>query len=587
MLLKTLLPLSCAIVLPLCAAAAQPADLKSATTYQAGNARTINVRDLGAVGDGSSHLLKDKFASQEEIDAFYGKDLYDLNDEMDYVAFSEALRVARSLGRPSTDPNVSLNMAVPEIYLPNGKYQFNRTIVLTNLYGCTIRGAGRTATHIEFTKKGGDLFKIVAAGELSFKAMGFISNIASMATIFRMDNISGPTGYGRPTFKIRFEEINWSGTYRCIYAEGDEMCSEVILDRCRMVNCLIGLHLDNPNALNFNLFACDFESRPDEDSIYHPFKPSACTYILVDAGGGINCFGGSVIHAGRTLYLKSKSLEQNYASGVFFNFYGVKFEQHGHEPFLFDYDVRAYSPASVNFNACSSFHSMSVAQSGKDESPNGRLGNGMSVSLENCLFAHGFFVGVIDENTVKNWGSLAVNNSRIFRYKEERAGKLGLENVHHQVSYRPAGGYKEEDAELYRKLYAAQGLPPAEVPSLDPQVFMAFDIPANDTCAVGVKRLVKEITSPKSAADYEVQLPAGATLSRIIAIGNDESQATVKVQAGKNQTRLPDAVATPAKKVVTIGDLEWKNNGTDWDGQLKFSVEAKEGAVTRIICEYF
>jgi len=584
---RTLIP--CVLTASLIMAAPGKPAFDSEKTYTPSNERVINVVQFGAVGNGSSHPLKEVFSTQEEVNAFYGGEFYKLDDERDYVAFCEALKVARRLGGKSADPKVNIDIRLPEIYLPNGKYLFNRTVLIENFYGCTIRGAGRAATTIEFTKNGGDLFMIVTAGELLFKGIGFSAGINRMSTIFHLDNISGPSGYGRPTFKVRFEEVNWSSVYRCIYATGEEMCSEVILDNCRMVNSLIGIHLNNPNALNYNLFACDFESRPDDGEKYLPFKASDCTYLLIERGGAINCFGGSVIHAGRTLYLKSKSTEQNYAGCLFFNFYGIKFEQHGHEPFLFDFDIRAYSPASVNFNDCSSFHSQSVAQSGQDESPNGRLGNGMNVSLNNCLFAHGYFTGFIDADTRKNWGSLVANNTRIFRYKEIRASdSADLADIHHEVSYRPVGGYREEDGELYRRVFKVQGLKEELYPTLSPNLFMAFDIPASDTSTVGIKRVVKKIDLTSLTSTHEMTFPQAATLSSVQVIAPDNSAMKINLRSGSDKINIGDLQIIPGKRKAALDHIEIKNDGIEWDGVLRASISStKANTTVTLICEYF
>jgi len=552
--------------------------------YSIPSNRVINVADLGAIADGKPHPLKEKYPTQEAIDAKFGPGLYTLEDEQDFVAFAEALRIARTFSRSNGES--PLNIGLPEIYLPNGLYKFNRTMEIVNVWGLNIRGAGRASSTIEFTKKGSNLFKIYMSGEISFKDLGFVSTIGSMATMIAMDNNSSEKDGGyRPTFKVRFEEVNWARAYRCIYTAGDEMCSEVILDRCRMVHCLIGIHINNYNSVNWFLNATDFESVPYEPEIYAPFKPADCIVLLVEEGGAVNVMGGSIIHAGRTLLLKSKTEEQKHAGNVFFNFFGVKFEDHGFAPFLFDFQTRAFSPVSVNFYGCSAFHSYSVVHSGQEKPANGRLGNGMNVTLENCLFPHGSFEGVITERTKDNWGSLIANNTRIFRYHEKREGNAeALANVHHHVSNRPGGGYRPEDADLYRKLFALQEMPKDRMPALSPEEFMAFDIAPNETTAVGIKRIVKSI-STAAETKGTLRFPKGATLARVQLAGQaNNGRINLRLADGQGKNRNVSLVLDPNRPETSSQILEVLNNGQEWDGTIDYDA-AFPGL--RLVCEYY
>lgn len=569
------------------------ARIQPATAYTPGKYRIINVADFGAVGDKIRRPLATIFDSQEKVDEFYGKGLYLLTDELDYVAFCEALRAARGLSASINLKGQEVSTAMPEIYLPNGKYNFNRTVMLDKMVHCTIRGAGRQSTQIYYTG-GDDLFLIQRAAFLWFKDMSFFSEIKSKSTIFHLHDMTQvKDALGIPTMKFLFDNLEFSGCYRGFYVTGEAMGSEVTVNHSRWQGCLIGIHLNNWMAYNWNLFNCDFEARPDNAAAFAPYKPSDARYLLVEEGGAINIFGGSVIHPGKTLYIMSKNLKHgdNFTRS-FFNFYGVKWEQHGAGPSLFDGEGDIY--ANINFDGCSGYQSMSVSSElvkSKAEHPgiNGRLVNGMNVSMNNCQFTHGEFVGEINERTKDNYGSLVVRNTRAFTYREQYSadpGELGY--ARHNVSYQPNCGYKKNDIKLFMDLYKVHKLTENFYPDLSPSGFMAFDIPANETCAVGIKRVVKQLFMKSDKTSYSQSFPKVCTLSSIMFSCESKKNVTITITRGPDKLKNSLIQLTPQKPNIRLGDIEIDSNTPEWDGVLEFSFTSNEAATqVKIVCEYF
>ncbi len=566
--------------------------IKSAETYTPGTDRIINVAEFGAFGDNAHRPLGKIFDSQDKIDAFYGKGLYVLNDELDYVAFCEALRAARMLSNPVKVGPLNIMSVMPQIYLPNGKYHFNRTVKLTKMMHCTIRGAGRQSTQIFYYGKE-DLFLIQDSAFIWIKDMSFFSSINKKSTIFHINDPCPPVT-GMPTFKFSFENLEFSSCYRCFYVTGIQMTDGATLINNRFQGCLIGLHLNNWMCYNWNLYNCEFESRPDNIAAFSPYKPSDTTYVLVDSGGSaMNFYGGGIIHGGKTLYIKSSTstMGDNW-SRSFYNFWGTKWEQHGTDPCMFDGEGDIY--CNINFSGCSSYQSQSVAREmlkskAKHPGINGRLMNGMNVTIDNCQFTHGEFVGEINERTRANFGNLVVRNSRVFTYREHYSDdSRKAEFGRHNVSYQPNSGYKENDAIIYKKLYDLAKLPKQVYPDISPSGYMAFDIPANETVAVGVKRVVKKLLLKSDKTLYSQSFPKVCTLSKIIFLCENKKDVTVTITRGPDKLKGSVIRLTPEKHNVHINDIETESNTPGWDGVLEFSLDTKEKtADVKIVCEYF
>jgi len=85
--------------------------------------------DFGAIGDGQSHPLSEKFATLAEAQAKYPH-ATSLSDEIDWCAIQGAIDYAKSIGitrRPSTYPRSDLGMGV---LIPAGLYLINKPIVM-------------------------------------------------------------------------------------------------------------------------------------------------------------------------------------------------------------------------------------------------------------------------------------------------------------------------------------------------------------------------------------------------------------------------------------------------------------------------
>ena len=89
----------------------------------------INVKDYGAIGDGKSHKLNEKYATLEQAKIDF-PNAESMNDEIDRLAIQKAI-----------DNNYG------NIFIPTGVYQIDKTLILkSRLYVC---GAGRENTMLK------------------------------------------------------------------------------------------------------------------------------------------------------------------------------------------------------------------------------------------------------------------------------------------------------------------------------------------------------------------------------------------------------------------------------------------------------
>lgn len=377
--------------------------------------KEISVVDFGAIGDGKSHPLREKFKTQAAIDKKYGKGLYTLEDEIDFVAVMEAIRVAKAIA--VHDPSqVTLN--INTVYVPAGLYVINRTITITDMYGWTLRGDGRQQTSFKIDVPM-PLFAITRSSFVKFTSFSIESHIGSLSTGFYINN-DGRNG--NPVFHLLFDSLIFQWVYKGIQIEGTSMTDTALFSGIRFVQCLKAFELNNPQGMNYTFTGCAFELYGG-DSIYAPFKAGDVKVFHVKAGGNITVLGGSIIHAGTTLLLEPQdpktpglggSSAINYSNGMF-NFIGVRWEQEGGStsPVLFDAKDEGAMEARINFTGCTIYQRFAARNQAV-----GKLHSGMNVTFRDSSFNFGHIQEVIDPKQEARKGALLIDNTSRIEYKQ-------------------------------------------------------------------------------------------------------------------------------------------------------------------------
>lgn len=108
--------------------------LDSGTAYFSLTGEVVNVKEFGAIADGSSHPLSERYTSLSAAQVVYPF-VTSLTDEIDYAALQSGANIAKSNSRP--------------LFAPGGNYVINRSLDLTGaVRGWKVYGAGRNATSI-------------------------------------------------------------------------------------------------------------------------------------------------------------------------------------------------------------------------------------------------------------------------------------------------------------------------------------------------------------------------------------------------------------------------------------------------------
>ena len=85
----------------------------------------VNAKDFGAIGDGNSHPLSERYASLSDAKASY-PDVVSLDDELDWAAIQTALDAIKAT--PKSNPCVIISPGI---------YRINKTLQVTrHLYLC-------------------------------------------------------------------------------------------------------------------------------------------------------------------------------------------------------------------------------------------------------------------------------------------------------------------------------------------------------------------------------------------------------------------------------------------------------------------
>src|SRR6476660_5860441 len=89
----------------------------------------VNVRDLGALGDGRSHPLSERYGSLSEAQADYPH-AESLADEIDWAAIQAAINLAKAFQGGT-------------LWFPRGTYICSKQLNLDNTQSIRLEGAGR------------------------------------------------------------------------------------------------------------------------------------------------------------------------------------------------------------------------------------------------------------------------------------------------------------------------------------------------------------------------------------------------------------------------------------------------------------
>lgn len=391
--------------------------------------KEINVREFGAVADGNSHPLREKFGTQAEVDAKYGAGRYTLDDEADYVAIMEAIRISKAGAEYL--PVEKMVRYTSTIFLPSGRYVVNRTIPLTDTYGGTIRGEGRQQTAIRINAPM-PLFGITRCSFLTFQNFSIESKLASRSTGFYILNDDRSS---KPTFQLMFDSLIYQFLYKAIHIAGNKMTDSMVFSNSRFLRCLTSFHLQNPQGLNYQFIGCSFESHGSAE-LYAPYRPSDTAVFRIEAGGAISVYGGSIVSPGTTLLLAPDiafspdggvSPPINVGSGIY-NFYGVRWEQTNSEkPILFDAVSDGRFQARINYDNCMVYQHNAVR--GKAVAA---LWPGMNVTLRNSVFNGSVIEEKIEPGQEKRRAVLILDNSSGVTYQQAK----GDAPYHHLVEQR-------------------------------------------------------------------------------------------------------------------------------------------------------
>ncbi len=185
-------------------------------------AEIINVRDFGALGDGSHD---DTANIQAAMDAAYG-----------------------TAAAPHGTASVTSNKPV---FFPNGAYKTTSAITLRSVRGAHIFGAGRFTTKITNTTSNGSIFVTNGFEYSRIEAMHLVSNGTGKCFDLDWDN-TGATALQSNTFSDMFFE---AGAYGLRIGATGFMGSETSIINCFFANhTTAGIATSNGNALQQSMF---------------------------------------------------------------------------------------------------------------------------------------------------------------------------------------------------------------------------------------------------------------------------------------------------------------------------------------------
>lgn len=187
----------------------------------------VNVRDFGAIGDGSND---DTAELQAALDYAYG-----------------------TTGSPHGTASVTSNRSV---FFPPGTYKITSPLTLRSVRGANVFGSGRFTTTIQNTA-GGNVFATNGCEYSMFGAMQLITSGTGVGFDLDWDN-TGPTALQSNTFHDMFFE---GGAFGCRIGNSGFMGSENLFLNCFFANqTTAGLATKNGNALQNTVIGGNFQS---------------------------------------------------------------------------------------------------------------------------------------------------------------------------------------------------------------------------------------------------------------------------------------------------------------------------------------
>lgn len=390
-----------------------------------------NARNHGAIADGKSHPLRERFKSQTEIDLRYGVGRYRPDDEIDFVAVTEAIRYARAAAYQGKNQSEEVSPTIrwkkefdygsAPVYLPNGLYVINRTIKITDLRGFTFSGAGKGWQTTLFFNQPGPLFWIQYASSVQFRNFSITTGGPyrqgnKSRGFYVVDSHQGDRAQASrlSAFRICYESVTVQGFEQAVDVAGTEMTDTQQFYSCHFIKNLVGLHLRNAQAMNFEFYGCDWLG------LERPENTGRATAFLVEAGGHVNLFGGAMIAMGTVLRLLPNPKYKAGAGGGptinlnngKYNLIGVRFEWDKDEPLFFEANDDKVMTAQINIENCVVWKRDS-AKTLAVSAPLGILGPGMNVTIRNLNIPNqkdAFIYGDTRSFELKRRGVLIIDN---------------------------------------------------------------------------------------------------------------------------------------------------------------------------------
>jgi hypothetical protein len=205
----------------------------------AGNVPALNVRDYGAVGNGTGD---DGPSIQAAFDAAFG-----------------------TAGSPHSDANKALNRPV---YIPNGVYNVGNPLYLTDVHSGWIFGAGMNNTRLQYTGSNvGNTHAFTAPGKVitplimmngvqysRIEGLNLFINVANSACIYNYTQAAGSIGGPNTSTLNTFNNLLLEGSTAGVlagYEQQNGTCSECLYTNVSFANCTsYGLRVIGQNSLN-------------------------------------------------------------------------------------------------------------------------------------------------------------------------------------------------------------------------------------------------------------------------------------------------------------------------------------------------
>lgn len=297
----------------------------------------INVKDWGAIGDGSAD---DTASIQAALDAAYG-----------------------TTGSPHGTASVTTNKPV---FFPNGNYKVTSALTMRSVRGARIYGAGRLTTRIFNSATNGSVFVTNGFEYSIVEGLQLVSN--GTGTCFDLDwDNTGPTALQSNSFRDIYLE---AGAYGLRIGNSGFMGSENLVQNCYFANqTTAGLATKNGNALQQTVFDSNFAGCPigiwvasGSCPIIHGvgFQNQTDADIAVDNSSN------------DTYSVKGCRSENSAGSGVYF--------------------ARFHNGSSVHIASCSQLATAAGIFGYIETTPGAGAGPGV-MSVDNCVSVNGTFTG--------------------------------------------------------------------------------------------------------------------------------------------------------------------------------------------------